>query len=385
MLSLGTRQMFGLFLQPMTFDLGWGRETFAFAIALQNLIWGLAQPFAGMVADKFGAAKVLASGGALYALGLALMSVSSTGFALDMSTGVLIGLGLSGTSFGVVMGVVGRTFAPAKRSLALGVVGAGGSFGQFIMLPYGQVLIGSFGWQDSLFVLAAGAVMILPLATALAGKAAGADRKEQEQSMVAALQEAANHKGLWYLTFSFLVCGFQTVFIMIHLPAYLVDQGMTPLTGVTALALIGLFNIAGSYLCGLLGGRYSKKYLLSGIYFLRAIAIAAFVFLPLTPAGTYVFAALIGLTWLGTVPLTNGLVAQIFGVKYLATLFSIAFLGHQIGSFLGAWYGGRMFDLTGSYQSVWIFAILLSLVATLLCRPIDERQLDRVAASERSA
>lgn len=261
MLSLGTRQMFGLFLQPMTFDLGWGRETFAFAIALQNLIWGLAQPFAGMVADKFGAAKVLASGGALYALGLALMSVSSTGFTLDMSAGVLIGLGLSGTSFGVVMGVVGRTFGPARRSLALGVVGAGGSFGQFIMLPYGQVLIGGFGWQDSLLVLAVSAVMILPLATALAGNAGGTDRIEQEQSLFAALREAANHGGFWYLTFSFLVCGFQTTFIMIHLPAYLVDQGMTPLTGVTALALIGLFNIVGSYLCGFLGGRYRKKHL----------------------------------------------------------------------------------------------------------------------------
>lgn len=384
MLSLGTRQSFGLFLTPMSFDLGWGRETFAFAIALQNLIWGMAQPFAGLVADKFGATRVVVAGGLLYAIGLVCMALANTGLTLDLSAGLLIGLGLSGTSFGVVMGVVGRMVSIAKRSLALGVVGAGGSFGQFIMLPYGQTLITNFGWQWSLFVLAVTAALIMPLATVLAGKPAGDSIIQDNQTAAEAVRQAASHKGFWYLTFSFLVCGFQTVFIMIHLPAFLMDNGMGPLTGMTALALIGLFNILGSYLCGLLGGRYSKKYLLSSIYLLRAGVIALLVVVPVTPVTVYLFAAVMGLTWLGTVPLTNGLVAQIFGVKYLATLFSIAFLGHQIGSFLGAWYGGYMFDVAGSYLNVWMVAIGLSIVAALLCRPIDERRIGTLAVQEKT-
>jgi MFS family permease len=373
MLSLGIRQSFGLFLQPMSGELGWGRETFAFALALQNLVWGLAQPFAGMIADKFGAARVIVAAGVLYMLGLALMAYSETGLAFDISAGILVGLGLSGSAFGVVMGVVGRAFPPEKRSMALGAVGAGGSFGQFIMLPYGQLLISQLGWLNALLVLAASSFLIVPLASALAGRNAAA--ASSNQSMSEALQEAAAHHGFWYLTASFLVCGFQTLFIMVHLPAYLTDKGMTPLEGMTALALIGFFNIVGSYLCGVLGGYLSKKYLLSWIYAIRGVAILAFVTLPLTAWSTWVFAAVIGFTWLGTVPLTNGLVAQIFGVKYLSTLFSIVFLGHQIGSFLGGWYGGYMFDLTGSYLTVWMVAAGLSVLAAVLCLPIDEREL----------
>jgi len=373
MLSLGIRQSFGLFLQPMSSELGWGRETFAFALALQNLVWGVAQPFAGMIADKFGAARVIATAGLLYLLGLALMAYSETGLAFDISAGILVGLGLSGSAFGVVMGVVGRAFPSEKRSMALGAVGAGGSFGQFIMLPYGQLLISQFGWLNALLVLAASSFLIVPLASALAGRNAAA--ASSNQSMSEALQEAAAHRGFWYLTASFLVCGFQTLFIMVHLPAYLTDKGMTPLAGMTALALIGFFNIVGSYLCGVLGGHLSKKYLLSWIYAIRGVAILAFVMLPLTPWSTWIFAAVIGFTWLGTVPLTNGLVAQIFGVKYLSTLFSIVFLGHQIGSFLGGWYGGYMFDLTGSYLTVWMVAVGLSVLAAVLCLPIDEREL----------
>lgn len=378
MLSLGIRQSFGLFLQPMSSELGWGRETFAFALALQNLIWGVAQPFAGMIADKFGAARVIVSAGVLYMLGLALMAYSETGLAFDISAGILVGLGLSGSAFGVVMGVVGRAFPPEKRSMALGAVGAGGSFGQFIMLPYGQLLISQFGWMNALLVLAASSFLIVPLASALAERNAAAPTSNQ--SLNEALQEAAAHCGFWYLTASFLVCGFQTLFIMVHLPAYLIDQGMTPLAGMTALALIGFFNIAGSYSCGFLGGYLSKKYLLSWIYAIRGVAILAFVTLPLTPWSTWVFAAVIGFTWLGTVPLTNGLVAQIFGVKYLSTLFSIVFLGHQIGSFLGGWYGGYMFDLTGSYLTVWMVAVGLSVLAAVLCLPIDERELATLPA-----
>ncbi len=372
MLSLGTRQNFGLFLQPMTFDLGWTRETFAFAIALQNLVWGIGQPFAGAIADKFGAARVIVAGGACYALGLVLMAYSATGLAFDLSAGILVGLGLSGSGFGVVMGVVGRAVAPEKRSAAFGLVGAGGSFGQFALLPYGQSLIGHFGWLNALLALAATSLLIIPLAAALAGKNAAAH--SSDQSLAAAIQEAAAHRGFWYLTVSFLVCGFQTIFITIHLPAYLVDKGLSPTEGMMALALIGFFNIVGSYGSGLLGGRYSKKYLLVWIYGIRAVAIALFVALPLSTVTIWGFGIAMGLTWLGTVPLTNGLVAQIFGVKYLSTLFSIAFLGHQVGSFLGAWYGGFMFDLTGSYTTVWIFCVLLSVVAAALCVPIDERE-----------
>jgi predicted MFS family arabinose efflux permease len=383
MLSIGTRQTFGLFLPPMTLDLGWTRETFGFAIALQNIVWGLGQPFAGAIADKFGAARVVVIGGIFYALGLALMAYSTTAIAFDLSAGILVGLGLSGSGFGVVMGVVGRTALPEKRSAALGLVGAGGSFGQFAMLPYAQSLISHAGWLSALLVLAAGSAVIIPLAAALAGRNTAAHTSNQ--SLSAAIREAAAHKGYWFLTISFLVCGFQTIFIMIHLPAYLVDQGLSPTAGMTALALIGFFNIVGSYGCGLLGGRYSKKKLLMWLYSLRAVAIALFIALPLSTYTVWGFGITMGITWLGTVPLTNGLVAQIFGVKYLSTLFSIAFLGHQIGSFLGAWYGGLMFDLTGSYTTVWIFCVVLSVVAAALCVPIDERDVTALRVSEAGA
>jgi predicted MFS family arabinose efflux permease len=380
MLSLGTRQSFGLFLQPMSSDLGWGRETFAFALALQNLVWGLAQPFAGMIADKFGAARILIIAGALYTLGLVLMAFSDTGLAFNISAGLLVGLGLSGSAFGVVMGVVGRAFPPEKRSMALGIVGAGGSFGQFIMLPYGQVLISQFGWLAALLVLAVSSFLIVPLAAAFSGKSAVGGRGNQ--SMAEAIREAATHRGFWYLTAAFLVCGFQTIFIMVHLPAYLVDKGMAPVQGMTALALIGLFNIIGSYLCGYLGGHFSKKYLLSWIYGLRSVAILMFIMLPVTQWSTWVFSAVLGLTWLGTVPLTNGLVAQIFGVRYLSTLFSISFLGHQVGSFLGAWYGGYMFDATGSYLTVWVVAAALGVLACILCLPINESEMGSLPSSK---
>lgn len=373
MLSLGTRQSFGLFMQPMTSDLGWGREAFAFALGIQNLVWGLAQPFAGMVADKYGAGRVVVLGGLAYAAGLALMAVSETPLAFGMSAGLILGLGLSGTAFGVVMGVVGRAFPDAKRSAALGVVGAGGSFGQFIMLPYGQLLISQIGWLNALLVLAACAFIMVPLARALAGRPGAAHAKRLSLSQ--ALHEAATHRGFWYLTAAFLVCGFQTIFIMVHLPAYLLDAGMSAMQGMSALAIVGLFNIAGSYFAGLLGGHYSKKYVLSWMYGVRALAIALYVALPISAWSTWIFAAVMGLTWLGTVPLTNGLVAQIFGVQYLSTLFSISFLGHQIGAFAGAWYGGYVYDASGSYMTVWYVAIGLGVLACVLCLPIDERAM----------
>jgi MFS family permease len=376
LLALGTRQSFGLFLVPMCSALGWGRELFAFGIALQNLVWGLAQPFAGMIADRYGAGRVVAFGGLCYAAGLALMAQSNTGLAFDASAGILLGLGLSGASFGVVLGVVGRRFPAERRTVALGVAGAGGSIGQFVMLPYGQALISSFGWAQALIALAASAFLIVPLAAALSGRIAATPAGSQP--IGAALREAAGHKGFWLLTVSFLVCGFQTLFIMVHLPAYLAGRGATAVEGMTALAIIGFANIVGSVLAGYLGDRYSKKHVLGVIYWIRAVAILAFVSLPLSTASTWLFAMVLGVTWLGTVPLTNALVAQIFGVQYLSTLFSLSFLGHQVGAFLGAWLGGYVFDATGNYMAVWVIAIGASVVAAVACLPIDERPL-RVA------
>jgi MFS family permease len=357
-------------------DLGWGREAFSFAIALQNLVWGCAMPFAGAIADRYGGGRVIATGGIAYGAGLAAMAYSTTPLGLNLAAGLLLGLGLSCSGFGVVMAVVARAFPPEKRSVAVGIVGAAGSFGQFAMLPGSHALIGGFGWLNALLVFAVLAFIMVPLGAALAGRNTAAD--ESTQSIGAALAEAGRHRGFWLLTGSFFVCGFQTIFVMTHLPAYLVDKGLSPGQGMTALAVIGLFNIVGSYGCGALGGRYSKRLILAWIYVIRALAIAAFLAAPLTPAGTYLFAAVLGLTWLGTVPLTNSLVGQIFGVKYLSTLFSISVLGHQLGAFLGAWAGGAVFDAAGSYQAVWLAAIALSVVAAALCVPIDERAMPRL-------
>lgn len=376
MLALGTRQSFGLFLRPMSLDLGWGREAFSFAIALQNLVWGCAMPFAGAIADRYGGGRVIATGGLAYGAGLVAMAYSTTPLGFNLAAGLLVGLGLSCSGFGVVMAVVARAFPPQKRSVAVGIVGAAGSFGQFAMLPGGHALIGGFGWLNALLVFAVLAFIMVPLGAALAGRNSAAE--ESTQSIGAALAEAGGHRGFWLLTGSFFVCGFQTIFVMTHLPAYLVDKGLSPAQGMTALAMIGLFNIIGSYGCGALGGRYSKRLILAWIYVIRALAIAVFLAAPLTPLGTYLFAAVLGLTWLGTVPLTNSLVGQIFGVKYLSTLFSISFLGHQLGAFLGAWAGGAVFDAAGSYQAVWLAAIALSVVAAALCVPIDERAMPRL-------
>jgi len=373
MLALGTRQSFGLFLRPMSMDLGWGREAFSFAIALQNLVWGCAMPFAGAIADRYGGGRVVAAGGLAYGAGLLAMAYSTTPLGFNLAAGLLVGLGLSCTGFGVVLAVVARAFPPEKRSVATGIAGACGSFGQFAMLPWAQGRISGLGWLNALLAFAFLALIMVPLGAALAGRNAAED--ESTQSIGAALGEAAAHRGFWLLTASFFVCGFQTIFVMTHLPAYLVDRGLTPAQGMTALAVIGLFNIVGSYGCGALGGRYSKRLLLAWIYAIRAVAIGVFIAAPLTPAGTYLFAAVLGLTWLGTVPLTNSLVGQIFGVKFLSTLFSISFLGHQLGAFIGAWAGGAVFDLTNSYLPVWAAAIALSVVAAALCIPINERAL----------
>lgn len=377
-IAMGIRHGFGLFLQPMSADLGWSRETFAFAIALQNLLWGAMQPLTGMLANRFGAGRVIFAGAVLYVAGLLVMAHSQTGAEFAFGAGVLIGLGLSGVTFSVVLGVVGRATAPEKRSMALGIAAAAGSAGQFLMLPLEQTLISGYGWFVALLVLAGVAALMMPLAAALAEprrSAAGGPR----QSAGEALREAMGHRGFVLLTIGFFVCGFQVVFIAVHLPAYLIDKGLPAQTGMIALALIGFFNIVGTYIAGWLGGRLPKKYLFSGLYLGRSIVILAFLLAPLSPLSVYVFAASIGVLWLATVPLTNGLVAQIFGVQFLSMLGGFVFFSHQIGSFLGVWLGGLLFDRTGSYGIVWIIAVALGLIAAIVNLPIDERTISRPA------
>ena len=376
-LAMGIRHGFGLFLQPMSADLHWGRETFALALAVQNLVWGATQPFAGMIADKYGAGRVLIGGTILYGLGLVTMAHAATPLMMVLTAGVLIGTGLSGVTFSVVSGVLGRAFPPEKRSMALGISAAAGSFGQFAVLPLTQYLLTHIGWYGALLTLAGVSLLMVPLAAAMVERNLGAHAHLFKQSAGEAMREAIGHRGYVLLTLGFFVCGFQVVFIGVHLPSYLLDKGLPANVGVTALALIGLFNIVGTYTAGWLGGRISKKYILSAIYFGRTIVIALFLLLPLSALTVYAFAVGLGLLWLSTVPPTNGIVAQIFGVRYLAMLSGFTFLSHQIGSFLGAWLGGLMFDRTGSYNVVWYLAIALGVVAGLLNLPIDERELKR--------
>mgnify|MGYP003340027417 CR=1 FL=1 len=308
---LGIRHGFGLYLQPMTLDLGISRETFAFAIALQNLIYGFSQPLTGMIADKFGAARVMAGGTVLYAIGLVLISHSTSGMELNLSAGLIVGTAMGCCGFSTVYGVIGRTVAPEKRSTAMGIVGAAGSLGQFLMLPYGQVLINHLGWQQALLVLAVTVLVLLPLSAALVEDPAAREKTPSKQSIPAALREAFSHRGFILMCLSYTVCGFQLLFVSVHFPAYLIDQKMTPATGMIALALIGLFNTAGSYTWGWLGGRYTKKYLLATLYFTRAMVVMAFILAPLSPMSVYLFSAALGFLWLGTAPVTSALIAQI--------------------------------------------------------------------------
>jgi MFS family permease len=378
-LSLGTRHSFGLYLQPMTLDLGWSRETFAIALAIQNLVYGIATPFAGMIADRWGAVRALISGTLLYALGIALMAHSTTGLGFSLSAGLLVGVGLSCSGFATVFGVVGRAFPPEKRTVVLGIAGAAGSFGQFLMLPYGQTLITNFGWQTALLVCAATLFLIIPLATALKENIGSRAVDVSKQSIPEALREAFGHSGYMLLCTGYFVCGFQLMFISVHFPAYIIDQRLTPETGMMALALIGLFNVFGTLLWGWLGQHYTKKYVLSALYLTRALVFTVFILVPLSPFSVYLFSAAIGFLWLGTVPVTSGLIAQIFGVKYLATLTGIAFLFHQVGSFLGVWVAGYLFDSTGSYRLMWLLTIALGVLAALVNLPINDRQIARPA------
>jgi len=380
-MSMGIRHGFGLWLQPITVDRGWSRETFALALAVQNLAWGLAGPFAGALADRWGAYRVLVIGSVLYALGLVAMALATTGASFLGGTGLVLGMAQAGTTYAVVYGVIGRNVVAERRSWAMGITAAAGSFGQFLMVPVEGGLIGTIGWQDALFVCAALALVIVPLAFGLREPKHAATSNAPQQSIGAAVREAFGERSFQLLTAGYFVCGFQVVFIGVHMPSYLKDHGLQPHVATTALALIGLFNVFGTYLAGMLGGRLAKKHLLSTIYTLRSLAIAVFVLSPLTPWSVYVFAAVIGFLWLSTVPLTNGIVAEIFGVRYLSMLGGFVFLSHQVGSFLGVWLGGRLYDATGSYDVVWWIAIGLGVLAALVNLPIRERAILRPAAA----
>ncbi|MFY7984390.1 MAG: MFS transporter [Burkholderiaceae bacterium] len=379
-LSMGIRHGFGLWLQPITVERGWTRETFAFALAVQNLAWGLAGPLAGMVADRFGAFRVLVVGTLLYSLGLVLMALSTSGLAFTGSAGILIGMAQAGTTYAVVYGVIGRNVAPERRSWAMGVAAAAGSFGQFMMVPVESGLIGSLGWQMALFALAAAALAMIPLSLGLREPASATAPKAGQQSIGGALREAFGYGSFNWLMAGYFVCGFQVVFIGVHLPSYLKDQGLGPEVATTALALIGLFNVFGTYGAGALGQRVPRKWILSSIYALRSVAIVLFLWAPLTPLSVYLFASVMGLLWLSTVPPTNAVIAQIFGVQYLSMLGGFVFLSHQVGSFLGVWMGGLLYDATGGYDVVWWIAVALGVFAALANVPVREAPIARPSA-----
>lgn len=380
-LALGVRHVQGLFLLPVTMERGWSRETFAMALAVQNLTWGIAQPFTGMIADRYGSAKVIVAGLACYALGLAGMAHAATPAAFLWTAGVCIGIALSGTAFAVIYGALSRLVAPERRSWALGVAGAVGGLGQFTMVPAAQWLIGGWGWVAALLSFAVACALLLPLALPLrepAGRSPGAASPGADLSLSAALREAFSQPGFWLLNLGFLACGFQLAFIGTHLPAYLMDKGLRAADAVAALAIIALANVMGTYVCGMLGGHHRRKHLLAGIYLIRSAAIALFVLLPLSAWSVYLFAAVMGFVWLGTVPLTNGLISQVFGVRYITTLFGFVFFGHQLGSFLGVWLGGVVFEATRSYDLIWLGAMALGLLSAALHWPIDDREIRRV-------
>ena len=378
-LSMGIRHGFGLWLQPITMDRGWSRETFAFALAVQNLAWGLAGPVAGMWADRYGAFRVLVAGSVLYAVGLAVMASATSGIGFLGGTGLLLGMAQAGTTYAVIYGVIARNVAPEKRSWAMGVTAAAGSFGQFLMVPVENWLIAGAGWQNALFVLSLAALLIIPLAFGLKEPARAAATGPQ-QTVRAALKEAFAYRSFQLLMAGYFVCGFQVVFIGVHMPSYLKDQGLAPGVATVALALIGLFNVFGTYAAGALGQRLAKRHILAAIYLLRAVAIVLFISLPLTPTSVYVFSAVMGLLWLSTVPPTNAVVAQIFGVQYMSMLGGFVFLSHQVGSFMGVWLGGLLYDRTGSYGVVWWIAIALGVFAALVNLPVRETAIVRPQA-----
>jgi len=377
-LSMGVRHGFGLWLQPITQAQHWTRENFSLAIAIQNLAWGFFGIFAGIIADRFGAFRVLVGGAVLYAAGLAGMALSTTPLTFALTAGILIGAAQAGTTYAVVYGIIGRQIDPARRSWAMGVAAAAGSFGQFLMVPVEGLLISGFGWQQALLTLSIAVLLITPLAFGLREPGfAGGAAPQRDQSVMQALREAFKYPSFQLLMAGYFVCGFQVVFIGVHMPSYLKDKGLSPQVASYALALIGLFNVFGTYIAGTLGQRLARRKILAAIYFGRSIAIAVFLWAPLSPMSVYIFASVMGFLWLSTVPPTNATVAQIFGVAHLSMLGGFVFFSHQIGSFMGVWLGGYLYDRTGSYDIVWYIAIALGLFAAIVNLPVRETPIVR--------
>ena len=377
-IGFGARSTFGLYLDPLTGARGWTRETFSLALAIQNLMWGLGLPIAGAIADRFGASKVILAGALLYAVGVYGMSVAETSSMFYLTAGVITGTGVAFTAFSLAMAAMARVVGTERRSMVLGLGTAAGSLGQVIFSPLSQGFISSFGWQQALLLQAAIVLILIPLAMLLPSAKASAKDPNDEQTLGGALSEALSHRGFVLLTMGFFVCGFHVAFITVHFPSYIKDVGLPAHVGAWSLAIIGLFNIAGSFLSGMAGQRFSKKSSLSVIYLARAVVITAMLLLPKTAIFIYLFAAIMGLLWLSTVPLTTGIVAQVFGVRYLATLFGVVFLSHQIGSFLGVWLGGRLYDASGSYDGMWWAGVFFGVVAAVVHWPINEKPLARL-------
>ena len=380
LISFGPRATLGFFLTPLSNANHWGRDVFAFALALQNLLWGIGQPLAGIIGDRFGTVRVLCAGALMYAAGLALMAHATTGPGLDVSAGALIGFGLAGCSFTLVLAAFGKLLPAEWRSFAFGVATAAGSFGQFLYSPVAVLLMDTFGWQQALTIFAVSMLAVLPLSLALSTPKAAAIKEAAPQSFRHAVGEAFAHRSFVLLVLGYFTCGFQLAFITVHLPAYLLDRGLTVEIGGWTLGVIGLFNIFGCLICGWLGNRLPKRYLLSVIYFTRAAAILAFISFPTTTFTCIAFGAVMGLMWLSTVPATNGIIAVMFGTRWLATLAGFAFFSHQVGGFLGVWLGGIVYDRYGSYNPVWWLAILFGVLSALINMPIVEKPVARIAA-----
>ena len=382
-LSMGIRHGFGLWLQPITQAQGWTRENFAFAIAVQNLAWGCFGIFAGMAADRFGPFRVIVGGALLYAAGLAGMALAPSVFVFTLTTGILIGAAQAGTTYAVIYGIIGRQIDPSRRSWAMGVAAAAGSFGQFLMVPVEGLLISNFGWQQALLTLSLMVLLIAPLAFGLREPGfAGTTARRRDQTIMQALREALKYPSFQLLMAGYFVCGFQVVFIGVHMPSYLRDKGLSPQVASYALALIGLFNVFGTYIAGVMGQKLAKRKILAFIYIARSVVIALFLLAPLSPLSVYVFSAVMGLLWLSTVPVTNAAVAGIFGVAHLSMLSGFVFFSHQIGSFMGVWLGGLLYDRTGSYDIVWYISIVLGLFAALVNLPVRETPIVRAPAPQ---
>jgi len=384
LITFGPRSATGLFMQPVSDANGWGRDVFALAFAVQNLMWGIGQPLAGAIADRFGMVRVLCGGAVLYAVGLVLMAYSTTPLTLNITVGVLIGFGLSGCSFNLVVGALGKLVPEHMRSMAFGAGTAAGSFGQFLFAPLGAALISNYGWSFALFVFAAAVMLVLPFSLALAtprndASSGAPGAAEVPQSLRHALSEAFAHRSYVLLVLGFFTCGFQLAFITVHLPAYLVDKGLSVQIGGWVIAVIGLFNIVGALTAGWLGNKMPKRYILAALYLARAVSMAIFIMMPLTTTSALLFGVITGLTWLSTVPPTSGLVAVMFGTRWLAMLFGFAFFSHQVGGFLGAWLGGIAFETTGSYNLVWFLSIAFGVASAIINLPIVEKPVVRPA------